>query len=133
MEKAVLGSGKYSLQPQYSELGVDQSKWFSMSKEQRKRHLKKLNKIQVTEPDYGPGTSDSVVIDTATENLTDDPPDLQTIAASSSTGTMQYSTQLISQPFQATMLLTKLSSLSSKLGLPTTATDGIAKKSCRNF
>ena len=126
VEKAVIGCGKYSLQSQYIELGVDQSKWFSMSKEQRKRHLKKLNEMPVTAIDYGPSTFHSLVTDdVASESLTDD---LLSAPASSSTETVQRCMHSVSQPAQATMLSTKLSSLSSKLGLPTTAIDGIAKK-----
>ena len=47
VEKAVVGCGKYYLQSQYGELGVPQSRWFAMNKEQRRKKLKKFNDMHV--------------------------------------------------------------------------------------
>ena len=60
-EKAVVGCGKYFLQPQYHELRVPQSKWFTMNKEQRKRWLKKLNEMSVLPPGDSPVTLHSAL------------------------------------------------------------------------
>lgn len=60
VEKALVGCGKYYLQSQYSELEIEQSKWYSMNKEQRKRWLKKLNEKRVATIECGSSTSLSV-------------------------------------------------------------------------
>ena len=61
VEKAIIGCGKYSLQGQYSNLGVHQSQWFTMNKEQRKRLLRKFNVISVTTIHEGQSTSGSAL------------------------------------------------------------------------
>jgi len=45
-EKAVLSSGKYSLC--CSNLEVPESKWYTMSREMRKQHINKFNKVSIT-------------------------------------------------------------------------------------
>ena len=127
VEKAIVGCGKYYLQSQYSELRVDQSKWYTMNKEQRKRWLKKLNEMSITTIDHGPSTSHSFVTADIASSAGDSP-ELPSTADPSSKATVQPCSQSVSQPPPATVLSIKLSSLSSKLGLPTTAIDGIAKK-----
>lgn len=42
VERALICRGKYRLRPQYRQLEVDESKWFSMTKDQRVKHLKKV-------------------------------------------------------------------------------------------
>ena len=51
VEKAVIRRGKYRLRSQYKKLEVNESKWFSMSQEQRMGHLKKLCKTKVSNVD----------------------------------------------------------------------------------
>ena len=46
VEKAILGSGKYGLR--CSSLEVSQSKWYTLSCEMRKKHIKKLNTVPIT-------------------------------------------------------------------------------------
>ena len=49
VERAVLRQGKYRLRPQYRHLEVSESKWFKMTREQRARHLKKVNQVPVSD------------------------------------------------------------------------------------
>ena len=38
-ERAVIGRGKFTVKEEYSDLRVDESKWFKMTKEERQAHL----------------------------------------------------------------------------------------------
>ena len=42
VDKAVYGTGEYSLVPQYAHFRVDPVKWHSMTASQRKKHLRKM-------------------------------------------------------------------------------------------
>ena len=49
VEKSIIGYGEYQLRPCYSFLAVPETtcKWFRMSEEQRRQHIKKLNSCNV--------------------------------------------------------------------------------------
>ena len=49
VERAVLRRGKFRFKETYLHLEVDENQWFSMSKEQRQAHLKKVSEAQVSE------------------------------------------------------------------------------------
>ena len=113
VEKAVVECGKYFLQRQYTEVGVSQSKWSSMSKDQRKLRLRVL---AVSD---GPSTSRS----TDTQNSGAD-----SLFAVDYPSAEITSRQSPVQPANATLLSNRLSVLTTKLGLPNAAIEGIAKK-----
>ena len=92
-----------------------------MNKEQRKQWLRKLNEMPVAVINHGPSSSYSIV-------TTDDSTELPTTADPSLKVTVQHCSQSVSQPAQAAMLSTNLSSFSSNLDLPPAAIGGIAKK-----
>ena len=144
VEKAMVGSGKYYLQPSYEHLSVLQSRWFAMTKEQRKRCLKKFNEMTVIEVSDCPNTSHS---DSAVKITPGDEPSTQLSALKTSSVSRCLSTDFefgIHSSHQITsdtnipaptssqsicnLLSSKLSVRSSKLGLPSAAIDGISKK-----
>ena len=47
-EKAVIGRGKYRFRPEYKHLEVSETMWFSMTREQRLKHLKKVEMVPVS-------------------------------------------------------------------------------------
>ncbi len=47
IECAVVRRGKYKFRPQYKHLELSEAKWFSMSRDQRVKHLKKVNSLSV--------------------------------------------------------------------------------------
>jgi len=49
VEKAVIGRGKYRLRQEYKYLEVSDSKWFSMTREQRLSHIKKVASTAVSD------------------------------------------------------------------------------------
>ena len=48
VERAFVNRGKLQLRPQYQVLGVRESDWFTMTSEQRKKHLNKVQSIAVS-------------------------------------------------------------------------------------
>ena len=142
VEKAMVSSGKYCLQSSYKHLSVPQNQWFAMTKERRKRCLKKFNEMAVLAVSDCPNTShsDSAVMD----SLGDKPP-IQFSALETSPVSLSddfetdihlphHITSKESTPAPTSsqsicnMLSSKLSPPSSKLGLPSAAIDGISKK-----
>ena len=126
----MVGSRKYYFQPSYEHLSVPQSRWFAMTKEQRKRCLRSLT-VEVSDC---PNTSHS---DSAVKvTLGDDPstqlPALKTSSVSRCLSNLAF-THLIKSHIYLHLLAhnlsaIKLSVLSSKLGLSSAAIDGIPKK-----
>lgn len=49
LERAVINRGKYQFWKQYRFLQVPESKWFSMTTQQRAKHLTKVQSLAVTE------------------------------------------------------------------------------------
>ena len=49
VERAVISRGKYQFREQYKHLEISEMKWFSMSSEQRKKHLNQLQHVQVSD------------------------------------------------------------------------------------
>ena len=49
VEKAVIGRGKYCLRAEYRHLEISEKKWFSMTCEQRVKHLKKVAATSVSD------------------------------------------------------------------------------------
>jgi len=67
VEKAVIGMGEYFA---YSHLEVPSSKWFSMSSDQRKRHLKKVTDVSSVLFEDNPSSSSySLESSTSTKSL----------------------------------------------------------------
>ncbi len=99
--------GKYKLRPQYRHLEVSESKWFKMTREQRARHLKKVNDIPVS----------NVMKDDHIAYISE-------ASAPSCSGTSE------NQPTECTpsSLSKELVQLSPHLGLPVAAVEAIARK-----
>lgn len=49
VERAVICRGKFRLRPQYRHLEVSENKWFKMTREQRTQHLKRVDRISVSD------------------------------------------------------------------------------------
>ncbi len=112
-EKAVVGCGKYYIH--CSDLEIPQSQWFTMSRDQRRQHLKKFNHAPVV----------SVVTEHPIPSAS-----LENAAPQMRVGTSRSSESTsISSPVPLSEALsTKLCPLSGKLGLPAEAIAAIAKK-----
>ena len=110
----MVGCGKYYLQCQYTEIGVSQGRWFSMSKDQRKLRLQKFMRVLAVSD--GPSTSHST--------------DTQNDGADSLFAVDCPSTEIASQesPVQPANAMLLSNKLTSKLGLPNAAIERIAKK-----
>ena len=104
VERAVVCRGKYRLRPQYRHLEVPESKWFTMSREQRKQHLSKVNDHLVSNTSHPDEVRFSSGISCTSESCSD-------------SGNVSVSS-----------LLKQLTPLSSRLNLPITAVEGIARK-----
>ena len=65
VERALIGRGKYELREQYKHLQIAEHKWFSMSSDQRKNHLSRVQCLTVCNstspiPSLTPSASDWV-------------------------------------------------------------------------
>ena len=49
VERAIIGRGKYCFQRQYQHVQVDESRWFTMSKLQREKHIHKVMSMAVSD------------------------------------------------------------------------------------
>ena len=133
VEKAVIGSGKCYLRPTYSHLEVPQSKWYGMSREQRRRHIKKFNDMSVsTSSRSGHSTlclSTSQSFPSTSQSFPSTSPSFRSTSPSfRSTSPSFRSTSPSSDTSHSSVLSAKLSVLSGKLGLPNVAIDGIGQK-----
>lgn len=99
-----------------------------MSKEKRKRLLKKFSEMPVLAAGDGPGPSCLANTVDSCISPTGDGTKLPATLNPLSTVNSQAQLESVSQPTQATILFGKLSALSGKLGLPNAAIDGIARK-----
>ena len=155
-EKAIVGSGKYSLR--CSSLEIPQNKWYMMSRDMRKHHLNKFNNATVpclsaelvTVTQSSKASSDlsaeiassslnstvdqHEVIDSETDLTSSIEPSLP-ITESSTTSTHSVSfLSTLPGPLsrysvaESELLYEKLAPLSARLGLPTAAIRGIATK-----
>ena len=120
VEKALVGCGKYCLHLHYSGLEIAQGKWFSMTKEQRRKQLKKFNDMSVALVTDLPSCS-------SPGGSTDLPSAHSTVEIIPSTSA-HSTVEIIPSASQASELSSKLSSIANRLGLPCAAIEGIAKK-----
>lgn len=104
VERAIVGRGKYRLRPQYSHFGVAESKWFVMSQEQRRKHLKLFNEAPVSNIRNPESVASGSDISSLPSTVSED------------TG------------MSASALSEKLMSLSPHLSLPAAAIEAIARK-----
>jgi len=146
----VIGSGKYCIRPQYK-FEIPQTKWFTMSKQQRMPSLQKFDGAflsssvrdeSTTIPPLvisctNPSPSQSINLPGPSRSMSDPPVATSHSSQSQScvlsagpSGSMSDPpvTTSHSSQSQSTVLSAKLSVLSSKLGLPTAAIERIAKK-----
>lgn len=152
-EKAILGCGKYNLL--CNSLEVCQSKWYTLSREMRKQHVKKLNtasitclfeRSQKTVQSSSEATSHlegSSSAGECTAILSTEPSMLSSVTTKSSNESSSPSKEAslssalpgpsCSSPAQSvtSLLYEKLMPLSSRLGLPTEAIKGIANKAAQ--
>ena len=57
VERAIIGHGKYELQPQYKSFQVSEVKWFTMSTTQREQHVNKVADASVLDFTFSDGGS----------------------------------------------------------------------------